>query len=66
MISRIEAFESPITGKEITSWRDRDRDMDAAGAVDPRDLPRKPFEQRKKKRHERSIIEAAAAIASDS
>jgi hypothetical protein len=60
MISRIEAFESPITGKEITSWRDRDRDMDAAGAVDPRDLPRKPFEQRKKKRHERSIIEAAA------
>lgn len=38
-LSRIEPFESPVTGKEITSWRDRDRDMAAAGAVDPRDLP---------------------------
>lgn len=56
MISRIEAFESPVTGKEITSWRDRDRDMAVVDAVDPRDLPRKPFEQRKKKRHERSIL----------
>jgi hypothetical protein len=58
-ISRIEPFESPVTGKEISSWRARDRDMDAAGAVDPRDLPRKPFEQRKRKLHERSVIEAA-------
>lgn len=40
MLSRMEPFESPVTGKEITSWRDRDRDMAAAGAVDPRDLPR--------------------------
>jgi hypothetical protein len=40
MLSRIEPFESPVTGKEITSWRERDRDMAAAGAVDPRDLPR--------------------------
>lgn len=40
MLSRIEPFESPVTGKEITSWRDRDRDMAAVGAVDPRDLPR--------------------------
>lgn len=40
MLSRIEPFESPVTGKEITSWRDRDRDMKAAGAVDPRDLPK--------------------------
>jgi hypothetical protein len=40
MLSRIEPFESPVTGKEITSWRDRDRDMAAAGAVDPRELPR--------------------------
>ena len=39
MISRIEPFESPVTGKEITSWRERDRDMAAAGAVDPRDMP---------------------------
>jgi hypothetical protein len=42
MLSRMEPFESPVTGKEITSWRDRDRDMAAAGAVDPRDLPRDP------------------------
>lgn len=40
MLSRMEPFESPVTGKEITSWRERDRDMAAAGAVDPRDLPR--------------------------
>ena len=39
MISRIEPFESPVTGKEITSWRERDRDMAAVGAVDPRDMP---------------------------
>lgn len=45
-ISRFTAMESPVTGKEITSWRDRDRDMEAAGAVDPRDLPREPFERR--------------------
>jgi len=48
MLSRIEPFESPVTGKEISSWRQRDRDMAAAGAVDPRDLPRRPFEERKK------------------
>lgn len=38
MLSRLTPFESPVTGKEITSWRERDRDMAAAGAVDPRDL----------------------------
>ena len=45
-VSRFTPMESPVTGKEITSWRDRDRDMEAAGAVDPRDLPREPFERR--------------------
>ena len=39
MLSRMEPYESPVTEKEITSWRDRDRDMAAAGAVDPRDMP---------------------------
>jgi hypothetical protein len=39
MISRMAPFESPVTGKEISSWRERDRDMAAAGAVDPRDMP---------------------------
>jgi hypothetical protein len=48
MLSRMEAFESPVTGKEISSWRERDRDMAAAGAVDPRDLPARPFEARRK------------------
>jgi hypothetical protein len=48
MLSRIEPFESPVTGKEISSWRERDRDMNAVGAVDPRDLPRKPFEKRER------------------
>lgn len=39
MLSRMEPYESPVTEREITSWRERDRDMAAAGAVDPRDLP---------------------------
>jgi hypothetical protein len=46
MLSRMEPFESPVTGREITSWRERDRDMEAVGACDPRDLPRGPFEKR--------------------
>jgi len=39
MLSKMEPFESPVTGKEISSWREREKDMTAAGAVDPRDLP---------------------------
>src|SRR5687768_14044205 len=46
-LSRMTPFESPVTGKEISSWRERDRDMAAAGAVDPRDLPT-PKKGRKK------------------
>jgi hypothetical protein len=46
---RFEAFESPVTGAEISSWGARERDMRAADAVDPRDLPRRPFEERRKK-----------------
>ena len=46
MISRFEEMESPVTGKAISSWRERDRDMDRCGAVDRRDLPSKPFETR--------------------
>jgi hypothetical protein len=38
MISRMDPYESPVTGAEITSWRQRDADMQAADAVDPRDL----------------------------
>jgi len=48
MLSRMQPFESPVTGAEITTWRERDRDMAAVGACDPRDLPRAPFEQRER------------------
>ena len=39
-VSRMEPYESPITGKEITSWGERDRDMKASDSVDARDLPK--------------------------
>lgn len=38
-ISRIEAYESPITGKDITSWGERNRELREHDAYDPRDLP---------------------------
>lgn len=37
-ISRFEAFESPIDGKTISSWRERDRDMTENDCFDTRDL----------------------------
>lgn len=37
--SRFEPMESPVTGHMITSERERQLDMFAAGAFDPRDLP---------------------------
>lgn len=41
MLSRLlEPFESPVTGKEISNWRDRDRDMRAVDAFDVRDVPK--------------------------
>lgn len=39
-VSRIEPYESPVTGKEISSWAERDRDMRAVDAVDLRDYPK--------------------------
>lgn len=56
MVSRFESIESPVTGQTVSSWRERDRDMNAAGAVDPRDIPRAAFEKRKEvvKRNARS------------
>lgn len=39
-VSRMEPFESPVTGKEISSWRERDADMRAVDAVDIRDYPK--------------------------
>lgn len=37
-ISRFDSFESPITGQEVTSWRQRDREMQEHDCYDPRDL----------------------------
>lgn len=39
-ISTLEPYESPVTGKEITSWRERDRDLKESDSVDARDLPK--------------------------
>ena len=47
-VSRMESFDSPIDGKSISSWRQRDRDMQAVDAVDRRDIPAKAFEKRQK------------------
>ena len=40
MLSKMEPFESPVTGKEISSWAERDKDMRAVDAVDLRDYPK--------------------------
>jgi hypothetical protein len=39
-VSRLDPFESPVTGKEISTWRERDADMKAVDAVDLRDYPK--------------------------
>jgi hypothetical protein len=39
-VSRFEPMESPVTGKTISSWRERDLDMQAVDAVDVRDYPK--------------------------
>jgi hypothetical protein len=38
-LSRFDSFESPITGEAVTSWRQRDREMNEHDCYDPRDLP---------------------------
>lgn len=56
-VSRFETFTSPIDDEtSISSWRQRDKDMDAAGAVDPRDLPREPFERRAAEHARRTLL----------
>ena len=52
-VSRFEPFDSPVTGQTISSWRQRDADMQAADAVDPRDLSGVPFEKRRGKNAQR-------------
>lgn len=46
-VSRFEPMESPVTGEIITSWRQRDADMKAADAYDPRDVKSEPARGRK-------------------
>lgn len=46
---RFADMESPVTGKMIGSWAERERDMKAADAVDARDVPRGPIERRKER-----------------
>jgi hypothetical protein len=40
MLSRFEPMASPVTGETISSWRQRDADMQAVNAFDGRDLPK--------------------------
>jgi len=47
-VSRMDSFESPVTGQSISSWRQRDRDMHAADAVDRRDIPQAAIDKRKR------------------
>jgi len=47
-VSRMDSFESPVTGESISSWRQRERDMSAADAVDRRDIPQAAFDKRKR------------------
>jgi hypothetical protein len=43
----MESYASPVDDRSISSHRQRDWDMKRVDAVDPRDLPRKPFEERR-------------------
>jgi hypothetical protein len=38
-IGHFDSFESPVTGDQVTSWRQRDREMNAHDCYDPRDMP---------------------------
>src|SRR5262245_35270019 len=46
-VSRMESYDSPVDDRSISSWRQRDWDMKRVDAVDRRDLPQKPFEERR-------------------
>jgi len=47
LVSRMESYDSPVDDRSISSWRQRDWDMKRVDAVDRRDLPQKPFEERR-------------------
>lgn len=37
-LSRLDPYQSPIDGKEISSWGQRDRELQANDCYDPRDF----------------------------
>ena len=37
-LSRLEPYESPIDGREITSWKARDKDLRDSNSYDKRDF----------------------------
>ena len=47
-LSYLEPYQSPIDGREISSWAQRDADLASNNAYDPRDVSRKPFNVRPK------------------
>lgn len=59
-VSRFETMESPVTGKDISSWRQRDADMKAADAVDVRDIPQKLFDKRREMNERNGRAEPAS------
>ena len=50
MISRLEPYESPIDGKEITSWAQRDKDLRDSNSYDPRDFRETPHAEPRRPR----------------
>jgi hypothetical protein len=50
MLSRApEPYASPIDGREITSWGQRDKDLRDSNSYDPRDMPRKKMTDERSK-----------------
>ena len=47
-LSRMEPYESPIDGKEVTSWAQRDRELRDNDCYDPRDQKKTPDGRRSK------------------
>jgi len=46
MVSRMQPFDSPVDGRELSTWRERDAHMREHDCVDPRDFPAGHFAAR--------------------
>lgn len=60
-ISRLAPFESPISGKEITSWGEREREMRAFDCFDPRDLPSDHSFKRGREAHSKEMSDGGSS-----